>query len=69
MQQLKTRTDIATEQEKILKQREREITSLQTEFASFKTVSEELALLKTKNEEKEQTIKSNEQGMKTNLQI
>lgn len=60
---MKTRTDIAAEQEKVLKQREREIGLLQTELNSYTKVNEELAVLKAKNDEKEQTIKSNEQGI------
>lgn len=56
------RTDIATEQEKILNQRERDLAALQGELNSFTKLNEELALLKTKNEEKEHTIKSNEQS-------
>jgi hypothetical protein len=60
--QLKTRTDVATEQEKILQQREAELSRMRANIENFSKIQEELTQLKAKNEEKDVTIKSNEQS-------
>ena len=60
--QLKTRTDVATEQEKILQQRENEITRFRAELNKQAKLIDEVAELKSKNEEKDTTIKNNEQS-------
>nr|CAH0111877.1 unnamed protein product [Daphnia galeata] len=60
-QKLKTRTDVATEQEKILQQRENEITRFRAELNKQAKLIDEVAELKSKNEEKDTTIKNNEQ--------
>ena len=60
--QLKTRTDVATEQEKILQQRENEITRIRAELNKQAKLIDEVAELKSKNEEKDTTIKNNEQS-------
>lgn len=62
MFKLKTRTDVATEQEKVLQQRESEITRLRADLNNYSKLGEEISELKSKNEEKECTIKSNEQS-------
>lgn len=59
---MKTRTNVATEQEKILQQRENEIASLRAELNNYSKLNSEVADLKNRNEEKELTIKSNEQS-------
>lgn len=53
---------MATEQEKILQQRENEIAGLRAELNKCSKLNSEVADLKSKNEEKESTIKSNEQS-------
>lgn len=60
--QLKTRTDVATEQEKLLQQRENEITRIRAELNKQAKLIDEVAELKSKNEEKDTTIKNNEQS-------
>lgn len=61
--QLKTRTDVATEQEKILQQREAELTKMRASLENTTKMQEEFTQLKAKNEEKDVTIKSNEQSI------
>ena len=53
---------MATEQEKILQQRETEISNLRAELSNSSKLNQELADLKIKNEEKEITLKNNEQS-------
>ncbi|XP_046445100.1 spindle assembly abnormal protein 6 homolog [Daphnia pulex] len=60
-QKLKTRTEVATEQEKILQQRENEIARFRAELNKQAKINDEVAELRSKNEEKESTIKNNEQ--------
>jgi Skp family chaperone for outer membrane proteins len=62
--QLKTRTEVATEQEKVLQQRESEIARFRGELNKQAKVNDEVAELRSKNEEKELTIKNNEQSNK-----
>ncbi|EFX84362.1 hypothetical protein DAPPUDRAFT_238610 [Daphnia pulex] len=59
--QLKTRTEVATEQEKILQQRDNEIARFRAELNKQGKLNDEVAELRSKNEEKESTIKNNEQ--------
>merc|ERR1712071_367688 len=58
---LKTRTDVATEQEKFLRQNENDIGDLQDQLKNHHQVNEEIIQLRTRNQEKEMAIKSNEQ--------
>lgn len=53
---------MATEQEKVLQQREEEIAKLKADLGSYTKLRDELVELKNKNEEKEMAIKSNEQS-------
>lgn len=53
---------MASEQEKLLQQRENEIANLRVELNDCSKLNSEVADLKSKNEEKELTIKSNEQS-------
>ncbi len=59
---MKTRTEVATEQEKILQQRENEIARFRAELNKQAKINDEVAELRSKNEEKESTIKNNEQS-------
>ena len=54
---------MATEQEKILQQREAEISRMRANMENYSKTQEELTQLKAKNEEKDVTIKSNEQSI------
>ena len=62
IRQLKTRTDVATEQEKFLRQNENDISELQEQLKNYTKINEEATELKIKNEEKEMAIKSKEQS-------
>lgn len=59
---MKTRTDVATEQEKILQQRENEIARFRAELNKQSKLIDELEELKSKNEEKDMALKNNEQS-------
>jgi hypothetical protein len=59
---LKTRTEVATEQEKILQQRDNEIARFRAELNKQGKLNDEAAELRSKNEEKESAIKNNEQS-------
>lgn len=56
---------MATEQEKILQQREEEIAKLKSDLGNYIQLHEEIAQLKIKNEEKDVAIRSNEQSKST----
>lgn len=53
---------MASEQEKILRQNENDISELQHQLKNYEQINEEIAQLKIKNEEKETAIKSSEQS-------
>ncbi len=59
---LKTRTEVASEQEKVLKQREAEIAELREKADQATRLAEETDRLRSKNDEKDKTIQSNEQS-------
>lgn len=60
--QLKMRTEVASEQERILGEKEDEMRTLRESLQSFANLRVELEQLKSREEEKDKTIKSNEQG-------
>lgn len=65
--QLKTRTDVAREQEKVLQHRDDEIARLRDELNGHSKLQDEVVELRSKNEEKESAMKNNEQSNLTTL--
>ena len=59
---LKTRTEVASEQEKILQQRESEISQLREKTDQLVKLQEQIEILRSKQEERDRTIQSNEQS-------